>query len=175
MVELVEIPEAWRQRSEAFGIAYAIADAAGLHGNAPDQRISKEDVERLNTVGKAGECAAAIHYDLDPATALEWNAEEPDRGWDLETLTYRFDFKSSDNPRATCLIWPRPWSIKPDVLGFVRVADDLATAELVGWIYRRVFIQRCWFAPEGPRGAILTDGTPYMNTLQTFKWKKPAT
>ena len=118
-------------------------------------------------IGRIGEIAVSLYFDLSPRATLHWDAL-PDAGYDLVVFGKTIDVKSTDNRWATRLMWPVTKKEK-----MATIADYLVQAYvggqgekggryvyLVGFTTGQNFVDTHVTAMGIDR---VVDGTPYMH------------
>jgi hypothetical protein len=140
--DLAERCQEWAHRSVA---GYANGDKEN------SRQYARPGVDRdpdMQFRGKAGECAYALFFGLDPYSAIDWSPRL-DHGWDIRHLGLLIDVKASDTPK---LMWPRTkrhflGQTPADIFAFAHRIERSGTFELSGWISVRDFIARHHVAP----------------------------
>lgn len=116
---------------------------------------SRDGIERdwnKQALAKMGECAACLYFELDPETALTWDAR-PDPGFDLIAAGgQRIDIKTVKHEKHF-LLWSRSKNQiyhrkEFDVL--LHVKENLPNFIIWGWITKTDFYNLKKVAPEPP-------------------------
>jgi hypothetical protein len=168
----MRLPQIYRARSIEYGAG--MLDDFKHPDNVYTAALSSHNAENdpvLQANARMAECVAALYYDLDPFTVLNWS-RKPDGGADFTYCGLRPDVKNTAMEKRAC-IWPLHKNHlladkQFDILILVKHCEDRTTFEMTGWCTKREFIMKRLTA--GP-GHYLTTGTWFVhqNTLHDME------
>jgi hypothetical protein len=175
-----KIPKIWVQKSREFAEGMILWYASENGRNSRSRSVSgpwgaeRDPKRQMN--GKIGEVATALFFELDPADAINWNAEKDGDG-NVDVLLSRSKFKldvktnSEKRPEMYSSMAVNQYYHQKQFDAFVSVSldfnfdrDERTSCFIEGWITKREFFETKKIAAQNnSRG--LTAGTWFVEKI----------
>ena len=167
----IRVDNVWVERGRAFGHEivryYANEGRFSPSRSRSGDRGAESDPVRQG-IGKVGECAVAILFNLDPEAAIKWTTGRADAGHDVTFGDKQFDVKATESWKRF-LVWSRDVNDLYHSKVFTHLVsvsvdqDDWSNCWVEGQVSKHGFFARKAIADGYSVGRGLEPGTWHMH------------